>query len=211
MDARDWDKRYAGTDLVWSANPNQFVVSELTGLAPGTALDLACGEGRNAIWLANQGWTVTGADFSAVALHKAAELAGRLADPQAQPVTWVQADATAASPQLDRPGGYDLVLLAYLQLPAAGRAAALARAARLLAPGGHLLVVAHDSSNLTEGFGGPQDPATLYTARDVLADLDGAGLHTLRADRVSRVVTVQGQERSACDALIHLTAQVATD
>jgi hypothetical protein len=57
VDAHDWDDRYAGTDLVWSANANQFVVAELTGLAPGTALDMACGEGRNAIWLANQGWS----------------------------------------------------------------------------------------------------------------------------------------------------------
>lgn len=206
MDAHDWDDRYAGTDLVWSANANQFVVAELTGLTPGTALDMACGEGRNAIWLANQGWTVTGADFSGVALDKARELAGRLVGPQAQPVTWVQADATAGSTELDRESGYDLVLLAYLQLPAAQRAPALAHAARRLAPGGHLLVVAHDSSNLTEGFGGPQDPATLYTADDVLADLDGAGLEILRAGRVARAVTVQGQEHIAWDALVHLVA-----
>lgn len=206
MDAHDWDDRYAGTDLVWSANANQFVVAELTGLAPGTALDMACGEGRNAIWLANQGWTVTGADFSGVALDKARELAGRLVGPQALPVTWVQADAAAGSTELDRESGYDLVLLAYLQLPAAQRAAALAHAARRLAPGGHLLVVAHDSSNLTEGFGGPQDPATLYTADDVLADLDGAGLEILRAGRVARAVTVQGQEHIAWDALVHLVA-----
>jgi hypothetical protein len=121
-------------------------------------------------------------------------------------VTWVQADAAAGSTELDRESGYDLVLLAYLQLPAAQRAAALAHAARRLAPGGHLLVVAHDSSNLTEGFGGPQDPATLYTADDVLADLDGAGLEILRAGRVARAVTVQGQEHIAWDALVHLVA-----
>jgi SAM-dependent methyltransferase len=156
--------------------------------------------------LANQGWTVTGTDFSAVALDKARELASRLADPQARPVTWVPADATAASPELDRPGGYSLVLLAYLQLPAPQRAAALAHAARRLAPGGHLLVVAHDSSNLTEGFGGPKDPATLYTAGDVLADLDGAGLGIVRAERVARAVTVEGQEHTAWDALVHLIA-----
>jgi SAM-dependent methyltransferase len=206
MDAHDWDDRYSGTDLIWSATANQFVVSELTGLTPGAALDMACGEGRNAIWLANGGWAVTGADFSAVALDKARDLASRLAEPRARPVTWVQADATAASPELDRPGGYDLVLLAYLQLPAAERAAALARAAQRLAPGGHLLVIAHDSSNLTDGVGGPQDPAVLYTPGDVLADLDGAGLSILRAEQVARVVTVEGQERTARDALIHLVA-----
>lgn len=206
MDAHDWDDRYSGTELIWSANANQFVVSELTGLTPGSALDMACGEGRNAIWLANRGWTVTGADFSAVALDKARALAGRLAEADAHPVTWVQADATATSPELDRPGGFDLVLLAYLQLPATERAAALTRAAGRLAPGGQLLVIAHDSSNLAQGVGGPQDPAVLYTAGDVLADLDGAGLRIVRAERVARAVTVDGTRRTAWDALVRLVA-----
>ena len=71
MDRHDWDARYAGEQLVWSAEPNRFLVAEVDGLTPGRALDVACGEGRNAIWLAEQGWTVTGVDFSPVALDKA--------------------------------------------------------------------------------------------------------------------------------------------
>jgi len=62
MSAADWDSRYRGTDLVWGATPNMWVEQETTGLAPGLALDLACGEGRNSIWLAARGWRVTGVD-----------------------------------------------------------------------------------------------------------------------------------------------------
>lgn len=111
MDASGWDERYAASELVWSAEPNQFVATELAGLTPGRALDLAAGEGRNAIWLARRGWEVTAADFSQVALDKGRTLAGDTA------VRWVCADATAWS----EPAAYDLVVLAYLQLPAAQR------------------------------------------------------------------------------------------
>ena len=64
MDAKDWDERYAATDLVWSAEPNRFVAELISSLTPGTAIDIAAGEGRNAIWLAQQGWTVTATDIS---------------------------------------------------------------------------------------------------------------------------------------------------
>ncbi|MFD0328131.1 methyltransferase domain-containing protein [Streptacidiphilus monticola] len=71
MDAEDWDRRYAAEELVWSAGPNRFVAEELAGLTPGRALDLAAGEGRNALWLAEQGWRVDAVDWSAVGLDKA--------------------------------------------------------------------------------------------------------------------------------------------
>lgn len=193
MNAAGWDARYAGTDLVWSAEPNRFVAETLTGRPPGTAVDLACGEGRNAIWLAEQGWTVTGVDFSPVALDKAAHLAAaRGVEP-----TWVCADATTWIPT--HPA--DLVLVAYLQLPADQRRAALRAAAAALRPGATLLVVAHHSANLTEGTGGPQDPAVLYTPDDVLADTAGLGLLTIRADRVQRP-TATGTD--AIDTLVEL-------
>ena len=75
MDSNVWDERYAGDDLVWSAQPNRFLVVEVETLPPGRALDLACGEGRNAVWLAERGWDVTGVDFSNVGLDKARRLA----------------------------------------------------------------------------------------------------------------------------------------
>ena len=134
------------------------------GSAPGRALDLACGEGRNAVWLAEQGWDATGVDFSDAGLDKGR----RLAADRGVEVEWVCADATSWDPPAD---GYDLVAVFYLQLPADGRRRAMGIAGRALAPNGTLLVVAHDSANLTDGVGGPQDPAVLYTPDDVLADL----------------------------------------
>ena len=88
MDAARWDERYAATDLLWSAEPNRFVAENLADLPPGRALDLAAGEGRNAIWLARRGWDVTAADFSQVALDRGRRIAGETT------VRWVCADAT---------------------------------------------------------------------------------------------------------------------
>ncbi len=188
-----WDERYAATELVWSAEPNRFVAEHLGGRTPGTAVDLACGEGRNAIWLARQGWTVTGVDFSAVAVGKGERLAGA----EGVAVNWAVADVTSWRP----PEPVDLVVVAYLQLPADARRAALRGAAASLRPGGTLFVIAHDSTNLTEGAGGPPDPAVLYTAQDVVADTAGLGLETVRAERVERA-TADG--RTALDALAEL-------
>ena len=178
MDARAWDERYAGSDLVWSREPNRFVAQECADLPPGTAVDLAAGEGRNAIWLASRGWRAWAVDFSQVALDKGRELAGE------HDVTWVRADATTWQP----PEPVDLVVVAYLQLPAPERRAAVRGAVGMLRPGGTLLLVAHDSTNLTEGTGGPQDPTVLMTAEDVLGDLAGIDVEVVRAGRVAREV-----------------------
>lgn len=85
-----WNARYSATELVWSAEPNRWVSEVLAGRPAGTAVDLGCGEGSNAIWLAEQGWTVTGADFSDVALDKATALADR----RGVTVRWIRGDAT---------------------------------------------------------------------------------------------------------------------
>ena len=199
MDARAWDERYAGTELVWSKGPNQFVEAELAALEPGRAADLACGEGRNALWLASRGWQVTALDFSGVALDKGRQLA-RDVD-----VTWVQADATTWTD----PDGYDLALLAYLQLPSPERGRAVRNALDAVRPGGTFFLVAHDSTNLSEGTGGPQDASVLYAAEDVLADLADSTFEVVRAERVGREVTADDghggqQSRTAYDALVHL-------
>lgn len=176
MDASAWDARYAATDLVWSAEPNRFVEAELADLAPGRALDLAAGEGRNAIWLARRGWEVTAVDYSQVGLDKGRELAGDTA------VRWVCADATT----WDERAAYDLTVMAYLQVPETDRRAAVQAGYAALRPGGTLLVVGHDARNLTHGVGGPQDAGVLYTAQDLLDDLSGQRFDTIRADRVER-------------------------
>lgn len=203
MDASAWDERYAASELVWSREPNQFVAAELADLPAGTVVDLAAGEGRNAIWLASRGWSATAVDFSQVALDKGA----RLAEDQAGEgdVTWVCADATTWQP----PHPVDLVVIAYLQVPAEDRRRAVRSAASMLRPGGTLLLVAHDSTNLAEGTGGPQDPAVLMTAEDVLADLEGIDVDVVRAERVAREVRSAdehgGEERrTAWDCLVRV-------
>jgi SAM-dependent methyltransferase len=186
--AAEWDERYAVTGLVWSAEPNQFVAQECAPLAPGTALDLGCGEGRNAIWLAGRGWRVTGVDFSAVALGKAEVLAAQ----QGVSVRWVLGDVLAELPV----GAVDLVLLAYLHLPVQGRRRLLSGAAERVAPGGSLLLVGHDLRNLEDGTGGPREPSVLWTPGEV----DVAGWQVLRRQTVARQV---GDAR-AWDTLVHL-------
>ena len=193
MDAAAWDERYAATALVWSAGPNQFVESELASLPPGRALDLACGEGRNARWLAERGWQVTAIDWSDVAVDKGR----RVTDA----VDWQVGDAVTAP----LPTDLDLVVMAYFQVVAADRRHAVRRSFEALAPGGRLFVVAHDSTNLTEGTGGPQHPDVLMTAEEVLGDLDGERFEVERAERISREVTQpDGSTRPAYDALVRL-------
>jgi SAM-dependent methyltransferase len=195
VDAEAWNERYRTSELMWSAGPNQFVEAELADLTPGRAVDLAAGEGRDAIWLARRGWQVTAVDFSQVALDKGREIAGDL------PIAWVCADATTWRED----ASYDVGVLAYLQLRAAERRAAHRNAFAALRTGGTLLVVAHDSTNLAEGTGGPQDPDVLLTAEDVLADLDGEAFEVVRAGRVEReVAQPDGGSRTAYDALVRV-------
>jgi len=193
MDRHAWDQRYSGEDLLWRADPNRFLVAQVGDLHPGRALDVACGEGRNAVWLAEQGWTVTGVDFSQVALDKAR----RLADQRGVMVEWVNADVVDWEPPR---AGYDLVVLLYLHLPHEERRVVHARAASALAAGGTLLVIGHDLTNLDGGYGGPQDPGVLFTPDDVAADL--AGLDIVRAERVRRPVSTDAGEVEAIDALV---------
>ncbi|HEU4674525.1 MAG TPA: class I SAM-dependent methyltransferase [Motilibacteraceae bacterium] len=199
MDERGWDERYAASELVWSAGPNRFVEELAADLTPGRALDLAGGEGRNALWLAERGWTADVVDFSAVALERARRLADERLGERAASLRTVHADLAAYEPE---PGAYDLVLVVYLQVPAPLRSAVVRRAADAVAPGGRLFVVAHDSDNLEHGVGGPQDPAVLYRARDLVTDVEGSGLDVVRAEQVRRAVATDAGERQALDALL---------
>ena len=116
----DWNARYARKELLWTAQPNRLFATEVERLGPGRALDVACGEGRNAVWLAERGWHVTGVDFSDVALAKAAELAAS----RGVEVDWLLADVLDHEPA---PGAFDLVAVLYLQLPHDELARALAK------------------------------------------------------------------------------------
>jgi SAM-dependent methyltransferase len=188
MDRDDWNSRYKGEDLLWTDRPNRFLVAEASGLKPARALDLACGEGRNGVWLAEQGWQVTGVDFSQEAIEKA----GRLAEHHGVEADWVCADLLEYAPP---PKAFELVIVFYLQ-----RRKVFQRAAASVATGGTLLVVAHDSENLERGYGGPRDPAVLYSAEEVVAYLEG--LEIERAGPVIRPVDTDGGPREAIDALV---------
>ena len=198
MDAATWDRRYGEHELVWTAQPNRFLVAETEDLPPGRALDLACGEGRNAVWLAERGWEVTGVDFSAVGIGTAQ----RLAADRGVYAQWIVADLLEYESE---PRACDLVIVLYLQVPAVERTRVLRRAADAVGTAGTLLVVAHDSANLAEGHGGPRDPAVLYTAEDVVGDLAESGLQVARAECARRPVETPEGGRIALDALVRAT------
>ena len=188
-----WNARYAASDLVWGAEPNRFVAAELGDLAAaGRALDLACGEGRNSIWLATRGWRVTGVDYSDVAIERARKLSGE----RGVAVDWVCDDVTRYGPDA---GDFRLAIVLYLQIPAEERRRALAHAAQALEPGGTLFCVGHARRNLAEGTGGPQDPAVLWEPDEVAAELEALGLVVARAEHVQRPVETQD---GCVDALV---------
>lgn len=193
MDRRAWDERYRDT-TVWGVEPNRFLMEAAAGLAPGRALDVACGQGRNSVWLASLGWTVTGVDWSEVAVDGARRLAGLAG----VAVEWIVADLQDWRPEA---AAYDLALVAYLQPPRALRERAWRLAASAVAPGGTLLVIGHDSANLSDGHGGPQDPDHLYTVGEVLDVLDRAFVIE-RAEAVLRPVETDSGVRHAIDNIV---------
>jgi SAM-dependent methyltransferase len=194
MDARDWDRRWQGKALHVHGEPSSVVVETLEGAEPGVALDLACGSGRHAVWLVERGWRVTAVDFSTEALRQARELAAE----EGVHVDWVEADLLAYEPPRK---AFDLVLVAYLHVPAAQRRVVLERAAAAVTSGGTLLLVGHDLANLGTGAPGPTNPALLYTPADIVEELPG--LEVRRSESVTRRVRLEdGTSAEAVDALV---------
>ena len=189
MDRDVWNTRYAERDLIWSAEPNRFLVAEVSDMPPGRAIDIGAGEGRNALWLAEQGWEVTAVDFSNVAIDKGR----RIAEHRGLDLDWVVADLRDYVPP-ER--SFDLVIEFYIQVPSPLRQEIWRRAAAAVASGGTLLVVGHDLTNLEHGYGGPQNPAALFTPADVVDAIEG--LDVIKAERVDRRVG----EHIAIDALV---------
>ena len=220
-----WDKRYAarheaqaaagvlGDALVWSADPNALFVEQVAGLQPARALDVACGEGRNAMWLAAQGWQVTAIDFSAVAIEKARQIAQRSKESWAASggsVDWVVDDVSS---MVLEPQSFDLVAVLFLHTDPAERARWLDNVLAALKPGGTLIYVGHDPSNIELGIGGPQDPQLLPGAPELeewLAEACGdfeiefAGVVERRVDSDSGHVppaAMEGSEHETTAAL----------
>ncbi len=178
MQREKWNARYAATDLVWSAGPNEAFAAIARKLRPGTALDVACGEGRNALWLAEQGWAVTAVDISDVGIDKARAIGKR----RGVEVDWVCADICTWQPS--RP--FDLVASVFLHTDRAARDIWLPRIIAAVAPGGTFVFIGHDRSNIAQGIGGPRDPELLMTPGEVLDYL--AGFDVDRAEVVERAV-----------------------
>ncbi len=206
MDADGWDQRYA-EGRQWSVEPNAFFaeIVENLGAKPGKAIDLACGEGRNAVWLAQRGWRVTAVDFSSVGIERGKAGAAQLGDDDvSRRLTWQAADL----------GGYDLgqqawdlVAHVYLHWPTETRIPFLERCAAAVAPGGHFVLVGHDLTNIDNGWGGPQDADVLTTPDALRTQLEAAGLEVLRAELAHRDLSVPAEGDSSETAeLRHATA-----
>lgn len=195
MDSKFWDERYATKEYVWAVEPNQFVKAHLSDLVPGTAIDLAAGEGRNAVWLASLGWQTRAVDFSEVALEKGR----RLASDHSVNVDFVCADATTYQPD----ELVDLVVVSYLQLPRSEQHTILDHAKTWLRPGATIFIIAHDESNMTNGYGGPPTAEICYTVERTVESLNGLNIDI--AEVAERTVDTPDGPRTALDTLVVAT------
>ncbi len=187
-----WNDRY-GEGSIFGAEPNVFVAEHLAGLPPGRVLDLACGQGRNAVWLALQGHAVTAVDLSDVAIGQAVERA----DAAGVEIQFVVADVMDWDPD---PAAFDVVLLSYLQLEEGRRVVAHRKAAEAVAPGGTVFLIAHHPDNIEHGCGGPQVPDVLFGEADLASDF--AGFDIVRNEQVRRAVDRDGVTGTALDVLM---------
>lgn len=191
-----WENRYGEKDAIWSGRANRTLVDTVSDLIPGRALDLGCGEGGDAIWLAERGWAVTGVDISPTAVARATRAAAERGLPArfrtVDLETW-RTDET-----------FDLVTACFLQSPLAfGREQVLRRAAGLVAPGGHLLSVAHAAAPPWSGMAG--DPTMVFPtpAGDLAALALANGWDVLISEVRTRPATgPDGQEATLDDSVL---------
>lgn len=195
-----WDDRYRQRPRIWSGKPNRQLLAAVQDLPPGAALDVGCGEGADAVWLASRGWDVLGIDVSEVALSRARAHARDLDPSVARNLEWRRVDLLA-SPEL--PGGLDLVSLQFLHLPDPERARVFRSLAALVGPGGTLLIVAHDPSDLSSGVGRPPQPDLFYTPQQIadLLDDDAWDIRVCEA-RPRTEHTADGREVTVRDAVL---------
>jgi SAM-dependent methyltransferase len=197
-----WDDRYAGRTHVWSGRPNPHLVNETSDLAPGRAIDVGCGEGADAIWLARQGWAVTGADISPVGLERAAANAGEAGAEVAGRITWRQLDLFAEA--WEPLGAFELVNSQYLHLPPDVRARSVGRLADAVTLGGDLLLTAHHPSDLEVPGLRPNLPELFCTAEELAAFLDPDAWQIVAAGAPERTVNgPEGAPVTIRDTVLH--------
>ena len=188
MNAVDWDEKYQAADRLWSAGPNMFVADRLGNVPAGAGLDLASGEGRNAIWLAERGWEMTAVDFSEVAVERGRAVSDR--------VEWEVADVREWRP--DRV--FDLVVIAYLHLVEQEMREVVTRAASWLEGGGELFMIGHDRSNIERGHGGPQVSEILWETDLLRSWIEG--MVVVESQVVRRPVDTPEGSKVARDTLV---------
>jgi SAM-dependent methyltransferase len=200
-DAAYWDARYASAPAIWSGRPNPQLVAEAVQLEPSTALDAGCGEGADAVWLAERGWQVTAVDISAVALERAADHARSRAPDVAGKITWSRADLTKDVGLEQR---FGLVSAQFLQLPQPDRVALHHRLADLVAPGGTLLIVGHHPSDLeTAGHVRPRHGDVLFLPEEITALLDSGSWTVVAAEsRPRTMIDSDGSTLQVADAVL---------
>ncbi|GAB2945650.1 NAD(P)/FAD-dependent oxidoreductase [Micromonospora polyrhachis] len=195
-----WEERYRTRSALWSGRPNPQLVAEAAGLPSGRALDVGCGEGADAIWLAERGWQVTAVDIATTALDRAAAHAAAVGEQVGKRIEWVHADLRDQPPA---EGAYDLVSAQFMQLPGEVRQKLFARLAAAVSRGGTLLIVGHHPSDLRAGAHRMHFPDMMFTAEEVAAALDPAGWDVLIAETRPRPTWgEQGQETVVHDAVL---------
>jgi SAM-dependent methyltransferase len=200
FDEASFEERYRATDALWSGRPNTQLVAEAADLPPGTAIDVGCGEGADAVWLAERGWRVTAVDFAATALERGAAGAAAAGQEVAARIDWVRADATRWTPE---PASFDLVSAQFMHLPTEQRRALFTRLADAVRPGGQLLLVGHDFSDIAAGAHRPPEPERFFTAQEVAASLDADEWEVLVAEARPRPAAVhEGHDITVHDAVL---------
>ena len=178
-----WDQRYQSSSALWSGKANPQLVTEASDLAPGSALDVGCGEGADAIWLAERGWRVTAVDVSTVALERGAAHAHDVSAEVAQRITWLHADLAGWVPAS---ASFDLVSSQFLHMPKDQRDVLHRRLAESVAPEGTLLVVGHHPLDLQTTVPRPSVPGLLFAASEVADSLTSKEWVILVADARGR-------------------------
>jgi SAM-dependent methyltransferase len=195
-----WNERYASAPAIWSGRPNPQLITEASRLAPGRALDVGAGEGADAIWLAEHGWTVTAVDISSVALARAAEHARAAGDGVAPRIAFEERDFTSWAPVA---GAFDLVSAQFVHVPPDRRDALNSALAAAVAPGGVLLIVGHHPLDLETGLRRPSRADLLFTAEDVVGVLDPAEWEILATEARPRIaVGPDGADVPVHDAVL---------